>query len=676
MIFLKKAQSSSRYFPSPHLLLLLAILGLAAYLRLYRLHVTPIWGDQSILYSIALDWVNWGKFPLAANKSSAGVMNPPLVEYLIALPLFFRKTVMAPLWFQAGLSLTAVALLFLTTATIFNRTAALLAAFLFALNPWAIYYSRLLWNPSLSPFFATLLLMAVLFFLHTQKWHWFVLAAAFLALLTQIHLSALVMLPVMAVVGVLFWRRLWQGSWRRTAAMFAAGGLVFIFLYLPYLMFERAVGFADIRVLAGVLSGAQLSSQANLTETTVNTASLLILLDLAAGDHFLASQVGAWRAAVPAVPGLMVWMRGLSVTAVLFAALWPLRWRQRHGPLPPAETALVVCALWIILPAALYLRHSQYLQNYFFLYLLPPLFVCLAAFCSRLLLWARQLERPSIRYPVLAVICLPLLLWGGWQFRVYHTGLALAGEVDILRQQAAGDMQQAIALLRRLQSAHPNCAVTLLAEGYQHDSSPVGLVEPFLYPLDVRIASAGRGFIMPQGCAIEMVTATDATAQSLLEMYGTPLATLPTQRGDWHFYRIDGAAFARSQQPASASWQNGLELTGWQINGQPQPGQRMTAVLTWRITQEQPPLTDIHFFNHLLDTAGVLVAQDDAAIVHPVYWRKGDFLVSQFAINLPADLPPGEYTLHAGLYTWPGIERVHLTNGETTFVIERLTVSD
>lgn len=664
-------------------LALLFIVVVAAYLRLYRLHTSPIWGDQSILLSIALDWVNWGKFPLAANKSSAGAMNPPLVVYLLALPMFVRQTVMAPLWFQALLSLTAVPLLYFLTARFFGRGAGLLAAWLVALNPWLIFYSRLIWNPSLTPLFAALLLTAVLLFLTTRHWAYLPLIFAALALVTQLHLASLVLVPVVVAILLLFGRRLWQGSWRRTLLLLAAGMALFLLLYTPYGLYERAVGFADVKALGGVLTGRQLSSQAFLTETAVNTASLLILKDLALGEGFRESQIAEWQTAVPPMSALFWGLRLLALAALVYGFVSPLRWRWMHRarpypPLPDRETVLLVCALWVALPALFYLRHSQYLQNYFFLYLLPAACLLVAAFWGWLWglawNWFGRYGRVVGGTAVLLLV-LPWLLWGGWQFWFFHTGLAMADRVNVWQQRAAGDVQQAAARLRDFHAAHPDCTITLLAEGYQHDSSPVGLLEPLLYPLDVALASAGRGFLLPGVCTLYLVTADDPVALRYLAQHGRLLTTLPTLHGDWTVHLVEGAAWAETGTGGTAVWQNGVELMGWQI-GEGQPGQTMPLLLTWRITQTQPPLTDIHFFIHLLDAGGNLVAQDDAAIVHPVYWRVDDYLVSQFAVPLPPDLPPGVYTLHAGLYTWPDIQRIPLTNGESTIIIGRIDVGE
>ena len=67
--------------------LALLILGLALFLRVRRLDTTGVWADQALTLTTAMHWVNGGAMPLAANKSSAGVMKPPMIEYLVAAAL-------------------------------------------------------------------------------------------------------------------------------------------------------------------------------------------------------------------------------------------------------------------------------------------------------------------------------------------------------------------------------------------------------------------------------------------------------------------------------------------------------------------------------------------------------------------------------------------------------------
>ena len=62
-----------------------AILLLGLALRLRGLDTTGLWGDQAFTLNTAMRWVNGGAMPLAANKSSVGFVNPPMIEYLYAL---------------------------------------------------------------------------------------------------------------------------------------------------------------------------------------------------------------------------------------------------------------------------------------------------------------------------------------------------------------------------------------------------------------------------------------------------------------------------------------------------------------------------------------------------------------------------------------------------------------
>lgn len=62
------------------------ILGLALFLRIRRLDTTGIWSDQAFTLNTAMRWVNGDPMPLASNKSSAGFVNPLMIETCTPLP--------------------------------------------------------------------------------------------------------------------------------------------------------------------------------------------------------------------------------------------------------------------------------------------------------------------------------------------------------------------------------------------------------------------------------------------------------------------------------------------------------------------------------------------------------------------------------------------------------------
>jgi 4-amino-4-deoxy-L-arabinose transferase-like glycosyltransferase len=81
-------------------------------------------------------------------------------------------------------------------------------------------------------------------------------------------------------------------------------------------------------------------------------------------------------------------------------------------------------------------------------------------------------------------------------------------------------------------------------------------------------------------------------------------------------------------------------------------GEGLRLRLQW---QTLAPLTaDYTAFVHLVDGAGALVAQDDQQPLDGFYptsrWHVGQIIEDQFVLNLPKNLPPGDYTLHTGLY--------------------------
>ena len=96
-----------------------------------------------------------------------------------------------------------------------------------------------------------------------------------------------------------------------------------------------------------------------------------------------------------------------------------------------------------------------------------------------------------------------------------------------------------------------------------------------------------------------------------------------------------------------------------------QPGSPLPVVLTWRATR--PVTADYHVFVHLLDAAGERVAQSDgqpALWTRPTSsWAVGETVEDRHGLSLPDDLPPGDYTLIAGLYTPSDGMRLRAANG-------------
>ncbi len=105
-----------------------------------------------------------------------------------------------------------------------------------------------------------------------------------------------------------------------------------------------------------------------------------------------------------------------------------------------------------------------------------------------------------------------------------------------------------------------------------------------------------------------------------------------------------------------------------------EPGGFLLVELTWLNQREMPIQRRCKVFVQLLDPSGMLVAQHDAEpagnTLPTVDWPLGVGITDRHALPLPPDLPPGEYTLIAGLYAYdPPHERLRLRDGAGDYVI-------
>jgi hypothetical protein len=96
-----------------------------------------------------------------------------------------------------------------------------------------------------------------------------------------------------------------------------------------------------------------------------------------------------------------------------------------------------------------------------------------------------------------------------------------------------------------------------------------------------------------------------------------------------------------------------IELLGYEINSDPvRPGKLLKLKLIWRA--KQPPDRAYKVFIHVLDANNTLVAQSDAMpgnwALPTDIWTAGEVILDLYAIPIPPDAVPGEYTLQVGMY--------------------------
>jgi hypothetical protein len=102
----------------------------------------------------------------------------------------------------------------------------------------------------------------------------------------------------------------------------------------------------------------------------------------------------------------------------------------------------------------------------------------------------------------------------------------------------------------------------------------------------------------------------------------------------------------------AASWERGVTLRGWRLDGEPVAGQPLSLTLTWNSLEPVPrPWT---VFVHLVGEDERIVAESNSqphagALPFPL-WTPGDWMADTHTVPLPPGLAPGAYELRVGLY--------------------------
>ena len=116
----------------------------------------------------------------------------------------------------------------------------------------------------------------------------------------------------------------------------------------------------------------------------------------------------------------------------------------------------------------------------------------------------------------------------------------------------------------------------------------------------------------------------------------------------------------RVQHPSDARVGE-LQLLGYSANQQPRRGQVTDFITHWRVIER--PARDGVIFLHLTSAQGRLISQDDnppivdGLVRSTVTYRSGEGINQLHRLEIPRDLPAGQYSLYAGVYDRQSIAR-------------------
>ena len=638
--------------------LILLILVLALFLRLRLIDTTGIWGDQSFTLNTAMRWVNGGEIPLAANKSSVGVMNPPMIEYLYAGALQLRADVLSVALLTLVAGIASLIFTGYATARVFNWRAAIWAMLLFALNPWSVLYSQLIWNQTMIPVFASLTLAALLlYFAVEQKGIYLVLVFVGAACLTQVHPGSVMQLLSIGLIMAVFWRKL-------RLRPLLIGLAAFILLYIPFLLYEIGVGWTDV---SAALSFAG-------EEATLSRTAVLVSLDLLHAQGLAPEMTG-----LRLFDALATVIFGLALVYALVFGGRAFRQRKEQAEAERHAAAIFILLVWLIMPVLFYLQTSAYLQVYYVMGQWPAPFILMGLALAGAQSWLEGLSHGRLgRVASWVIVALPVAILLAWQ-------IAANLQIQDARLEAAYEgvqirhVREVIRQADALAAERPDCRLVVISRGHQVENSELSLLREFTSVEQPMLADGDLAVPLPAPCALYLDARPGSRASLWLAETAIPIPQADVQVYDetWRFYDLPAETreqLVQTMREASepVAWTNGLALAQYD-RGAFDPGRPLPLTLAWEVV-DQPPDEHYHFGTYLLTADNQVLSQSDGPGFDSIQWRSGDHFITWFDIPGQSDLPAGTYRVAVAMYTWPAVERVNLAAGDNTAFLEQIEI--
>ncbi len=615
----------------PRWLLLLLILWLAFALRLYRLEIPSISGDEAWSWAVA----GWS---LPEIVSSDAETNPPLYHIL----LFVQMRLAGDSEF--GLRLPSVWFGLLALAFMgrlgqavggWRLCTAVLA--LAAISPFLLYYAQdaRMYGPALAGAAGSLTAFVLLWQRDDREaprslWLWYG-AMSLTAVYSHYYAFSVLLAQAARVVWAYRrdWPRLrkWLAAWAAMAALF----LPWLFIHLSFLDRKASSRFEEWTL-------AKLAEIARRTLTAYGGG-----VTLPAADQWL-----AWLA--------------VGLAAIGAFGLWRMGKRR--------ETAVLSA---VILAGLLFAWGVNPIMPFFWeRYLLVgmPAFALLSAAgawqLARRWRWTAALSAAAVGF--VSIVSL--------QNQFYDAAYLKGGYgrviADIENQAQPGDV---ILLNNPLQGA--------LYDYYGRDSLPAFVVDRGLLldpagmeaHLSAITGGASRVWVIETGNRASYDP--EQKVRGWLSQRGSR-AYFYNHPAGGELYLFVMTAAAGELTPAAAVLNDEIRLNGYRVTPTAaRAGETLLLTLAWEgLVEMERPYT---VFTHLIGPDGQLAAQTDGQPgggARPTNsWGVGAAIEDHYAIRLPPDLPPGRYTIRIGMYTWPELTRLPINAPGQIVVDEALELT-
>ncbi len=401
---------------------LFLILILAAFLRVYRIdEYMTFLGDEGrdvlVVREIiqGVEKVFQGDFSSAQEKltllgptaSVGGFFLGPIYYYFMAPFLWlFNFNPVGPAVMVAIFGVATVWLVYKVGSDFFNPFVGILAAFLYAISPVIIAYSRSSWNPNLMPFFSLLALYTVYLAVKKHSLLLFFVCGFLLGIAMQLHYLTVFLGSIVAVYVLISTYTKFSFFSKITQMICILLG--FLVGLAPFFAFEVRHGFPNMQsIIRFIFFSGETGSNENFLVVIDNVFFRLFgrLIgafpspeqvsfqeSVATMDLFFTKftiAVGAWYL-------FILLLAFLSISLFLYQWYRALRSGKRN-------LAMMLIFIWFVMGIGLFGFYKKSIYDYYFGFLFPLPFFLIGNFLYAL--WKRNLW-----YKAVGIIIFILLL--------------------------------------------------------------------------------------------------------------------------------------------------------------------------------------------------------------------------------------------------------------------------
>lgn len=582
-------------------LILIGILLLAGWMRLGRADVVEYFHDDAMLATLALEMADGEYFPVTGILSSTGIPNPPTSVYVMAIPFSLSADPNFAIHFVMLLNVVGVGLLWLIAHRYFGQLTGIFAGVLYAVNPWAVLFSRKIWAQDFhTPFILLGILLLLYGFYEAQNRNWSnivaqILAVPILLFAFQIHFAAWALAPMILVI---VWLGRKQINWWAMVLSVLLCGVVFA----PYIIgLTQTLDTDPTRIT----DAAGRSTASDGVELTLKPLTDTVYLSSGTGlETWVAPDQQADLQAIY-LPMMTI---GFVVTGAMLLGLVVLFLKYRHW--------ILFLAIWAFLSQfALIFGWTPVYAHYF-----------IPSIPAMLLLAGIGIGFIARQNRILLVICgIVGLIVCGIQVMTWHQTLDYLEENHVSYPGFTTPIADLNALRDYLKNRDDVLVISQgMAWNLHHE---VAVWDTLLWD-DVKCVRTmvGDGYAVFPDHAFTVVIAPDATQNPVGNLYQAenPLH-FDTRKGDNGFtvYEWESSpewTLNAIEAIAPVLFDNGVQLTGYALDDN-------KIYLEWQLP-EQIKGADYQYSAQIFDADGNRIGQLDKTFWHGRHWCANDRLIT------------------------------------------------